>query len=84
MCRRDRHGLAVAALLILMLAALGMGAPLSVVAPALEMSMRVGGLFGVVIPRDPVSVSRLVELTRAGRRCCVARGHVTVGPDRSA
>ncbi len=69
---------------ILMLAALGMGAPLSVVAPALEVSMRVGGLFGVVILREPVGVSRLVGLPRAGRRCCVARGHVTVGPDRSA
>jgi drug/metabolite transporter (DMT)-like permease len=44
---------------ILVLAALGMGAPLSVVAPAREMSMMVGALFGMVILREPVGASRL-------------------------
>jgi uncharacterized membrane protein len=45
---------------ILVLAALGMGAPLSVVAPAREMSMMVGALFGMVILREPVGAWRLV------------------------
>jgi drug/metabolite transporter (DMT)-like permease len=45
---------------ILVLAALEMGAPLSVVAPAREMSMMVGALFGMVILREPVGAWRLV------------------------
>ena len=45
---------------ILVLAALNLGAPLSVVAPAREMSMMVGALFGLVILREPVGVWRLV------------------------
>src|SRR5215207_2091459 len=45
---------------ILVLAALEIGAPLSVVAPAREMSMMVGALFGMVILREPVSAWRLV------------------------
>jgi drug/metabolite transporter (DMT)-like permease len=45
---------------ILVLAALEMGAPLSVVAPAREMSMMVGALFGMVILREPVGMWRLV------------------------
>jgi len=45
---------------ILVLAALDRGAPLSVVAPAREMSMMVGALFGMVILREPVSAWRLV------------------------
>lgn len=45
---------------ILVLASLGMGAPLSVVAPAREMSMMVGALFGMVILREPVGAWRLV------------------------
>jgi drug/metabolite transporter (DMT)-like permease len=44
---------------ILVLAALGMGAPLSVVAPAREMSMMIGALFGMVILREAVGVWRL-------------------------
>jgi uncharacterized membrane protein len=44
---------------ILVLAALGMGAPLSVVAPAREMSMMVGALFGMAILREPVGVGRI-------------------------
>jgi drug/metabolite transporter (DMT)-like permease len=44
---------------ILVLAALNLGAPLSVVAPAREMSMMVGALFGLVILREPVGVWRL-------------------------
>jgi drug/metabolite transporter (DMT)-like permease len=45
---------------ILVLAALDMGAPLSVVAPAREMSMMVGALFGMVILREPVGPWRLL------------------------
>lgn len=45
---------------ILVLAALGMGAPLSVVAPARETSMMVGALFGMVILREPVGAWRFV------------------------
>ena len=45
---------------ILVLAALDMGAPLTVVAPAREMSMMVGALFGMVILREPVGAWRLV------------------------
>ena len=45
---------------ILVLAALDMGAPLSVVAPAREMSMMVGALFGMVILREPVGTWRLI------------------------
>lgn len=45
---------------ILVLAALDMGAPLSVVAPAREMSMMVGALFGLVILRESVGAWRLV------------------------
>jgi drug/metabolite transporter (DMT)-like permease len=45
---------------ILVLAALDMGAPLSVVAPAREMSMMVGALFGMVVLREPVGPWRLV------------------------
>lgn len=43
---------------ILVLGALEMGAPLSVVAPTREMSMMVGALFGMVILREPVGVGR--------------------------
>lgn len=39
---------------ILVLAALDMGAPLSVVAPAREMSMMVGALLGMIVLREPV------------------------------
>jgi len=45
---------------ILVLTALDMGAPLSVVAPLREMSMMVGALFGMVILREPVGVWRIV------------------------
>jgi drug/metabolite transporter (DMT)-like permease len=44
---------------ILVLAALDMGAPLSLVAPAREMSMMVGALFGMIILREPVGPWRL-------------------------
>jgi drug/metabolite transporter (DMT)-like permease len=44
---------------ILVLAALNMGAPLSVVAPTREMSMMIGALFGMVILREAVGVWRL-------------------------
>jgi drug/metabolite transporter (DMT)-like permease len=44
---------------ILVLAALDMGAPLSVVAPTREMSMMIGALFGMVILREAVGVWRL-------------------------
>jgi uncharacterized membrane protein len=44
---------------ILVLVALDWGAPLSVVAPAREMSMMVGALFGMAILREPVGRSRL-------------------------
>jgi drug/metabolite transporter (DMT)-like permease len=45
---------------ILVLAALDLGAPLSVVAPTREMSMMVGALFGMLILREPVGMRRLV------------------------
>ncbi|PWC12399.1 multidrug DMT transporter permease [Brenneria roseae subsp. americana] len=44
---------------ILVLVALQMGAPLSVVAPAREMSMMVGVLLGMFILREPVGIWRL-------------------------
>ena len=44
---------------ILVLAALGMGAPVSVVAPMREMSMMVGALLGLLILREPVGAVRL-------------------------
>ena len=44
---------------ILVLTALDMGAPLSVVAPAREMSMMVGALLGMVVLREPVGRWRL-------------------------
>jgi uncharacterized membrane protein len=45
---------------ILVLAALNMGVPLSVVAPTREMSMMIGALFGMLVLRDSVGVWRLV------------------------
>src|SRR5205085_2989116 len=39
---------------ILVLTAIEMGAPLSLVAPAREMSMMVGAMFGMVLLREPV------------------------------
>src|SRR5690606_1226730 len=45
---------------ILVLQALRMGAPLSVVAPTREMSMMIGALFGVFLLRETVGVWRLV------------------------
>jgi uncharacterized membrane protein len=45
---------------ILVLAALGLGAPVSAVAPAREMSMMVGALFGLVILRERVGAWRLI------------------------
>lgn len=45
---------------ILVLAALGMGAPLSFVAPAREMSMMVGALLGLIVLREPVGPWRIV------------------------
>ena len=44
---------------ILVLTALDWGAPLSLVAPAREMSMMVGAMFGMVILREPMSVWRI-------------------------
>lgn len=44
---------------ILVLAALGMGAPLTVVAPVREMSMMAGALMGMLILREPVRPWRL-------------------------
>jgi drug/metabolite transporter (DMT)-like permease len=44
---------------ILVLMALELGAPLSLVAPAREMSMMVGALFGMLILREPVGPWRL-------------------------
>jgi len=45
---------------ILVLAALELGAPLSFVAPAREMSMMVGALLGMIILREPVGVWRVL------------------------
>ena len=45
---------------ILVLTALGMGAPLSVVAPTREMSMMVGALLGMVVLKEAVGAWRLV------------------------
>ena len=45
---------------ILVLAALDMGAPLSLIAPAREMSMMIGALFGMIILREPVGAWRLI------------------------
>jgi drug/metabolite transporter (DMT)-like permease len=45
---------------ILVLAALEMGAPLSVVAPTREMSMMIGALFGMLMLREAVGIWRLV------------------------
>jgi drug/metabolite transporter (DMT)-like permease len=45
---------------ILVLSAIEMGAPLSLVAPAREMSMMVGAIFGMLILRERVSAWRLV------------------------
>ncbi len=44
---------------ILVLTAIGMGAPLSLVAPAREMSMMVGAMFGMLFLREPMSRWRL-------------------------
>jgi uncharacterized membrane protein len=45
---------------ILVLVAIGLGARLSLVAPAREMSMMVGALLGMVVLREAVGVWRLV------------------------
>jgi len=45
---------------ILVLWALQIGAPLSVVAPTREMSMMVGALLGMLVLREPVSAGRLL------------------------
>jgi drug/metabolite transporter (DMT)-like permease len=44
---------------ILVLGALSLGAPLSIVAPAREMSMMIGALFGMLILRERVGMPRL-------------------------
>lgn len=44
---------------ILVLAALELGAALSVVAPARELSMMIGALFGMILLREPVGVWRI-------------------------
>lgn len=44
---------------ILILGALSLGAPLSIVAPAREMSMMIGALFGMLILRERVGAARL-------------------------
>ena len=44
---------------ILVLGALSLGAPLSIVAPAREMSMMIGALFGMLILREPVNIWRV-------------------------
>jgi drug/metabolite transporter (DMT)-like permease len=44
---------------ILVLTAIEMGAPLSLVAPAREMSMMVGAMFGMVLLREPVNAWRI-------------------------
>ncbi len=45
---------------ILVLTAVQLGAPLSLVAPAREMSMMVGALFGMFLLREPVSAARII------------------------
>jgi drug/metabolite transporter (DMT)-like permease len=45
---------------ILVLTALELGAPLSLVAPAREMSMMVGAIFGMIILREPANIWRIV------------------------
>ncbi|MGB8398528.1 EamA family transporter [Bradyrhizobium sp.] len=45
---------------ILVLSAIEMGAPLSLVAPAREMSMMVGAMFAMLILREPVSAWRVL------------------------
>jgi drug/metabolite transporter (DMT)-like permease len=45
---------------ILVLTALDWGAPLSLVAPAREMSMMVGAMFGMILLREPMSAGRLI------------------------
>lgn len=63
---KNRWGLAVAVGLlsplsyILVLSALKIGAPLSLAAPAREMSMMVGALFGMLILREKVGPGRLL------------------------
>lgn len=44
---------------ILVLTAVDMGAPLSLVAPAREMSMMIGAIFGMLILREPVNIWRV-------------------------
>jgi uncharacterized membrane protein len=44
---------------ILVLSAIEMGAPLSLVAPAREMSMMIGAMFGMLILREPVNPWRI-------------------------
>jgi len=44
---------------ILVLTAVDMGAPLSLVAPAREMSMMIGAMFGMLILREPVNIWRV-------------------------
>ena len=44
---------------IFVLTAVDMGAPLSLVAPAREMSMMVGAIFGMMILREPVNIWRV-------------------------
>ena len=44
---------------ILVLSAIEMGAPLSLVAPAREMSMMVGAMFGMLILRERVTAWRV-------------------------
>lgn len=45
---------------ILILTALNMGAPLSIVAPMREMSMMIGAVMGMVILRESVGLWRIV------------------------
>lgn len=44
---------------VLVLGALSLGAPLSIVAPMREMSMMIGALFGMLILKEPVGPARL-------------------------
>jgi len=45
---------------IFVLTAIGMGAPLSLVAPAREMSMMIGAMFGMLILREPANMWRVI------------------------